>query len=84
MAYVFEDVPTIHEWSATCQRWRRPGVPSRPISALRSDELANKVVCVYTRNFNRQERDVGLVKPVGASTPVPGQYFWVSGINSIC
>ena len=84
MNYVLEDVPTIHEWESLCQRWRRPNSPGKHISGLRQDELANKVVCVYTRNFRRAERDIGLVKPVGASTPVPGQYLWVSGINSIC
>jgi hypothetical protein len=85
MNYVFEEVGTLHEWSKICQRWGSGrGDSLRHVSTLSRDELLNKVVCVYKRNMSKQERDIGLVKPAGASTPTPGRYFWVSGINSIC
>lgn len=85
MAYVFEEVGTMPEWRAICARWKKPNQkPTRDISTFGKDELASKVVCVYKLNASKPDRDIGLIKPAGASTPMPNQYIWVSGINTVC
>ena len=83
MTYVFEDLGTYREWSQLCHRWKRPRGALPSISSLSKEQLTRKVVCVYSQNADKRDRDVGLVKPVGASTPKDGTYTWVSGVASL-
>jgi len=82
--YVLENIATHGEWLRLCTKWRKPAhTPAKAISSLSKDELVNKVVCVYRQNADHAERDLALIKPPGASTPMAGTFFWVHGANAI-
>jgi hypothetical protein len=81
---VLEEVGTFDEWLDIGRRWNKPRAkPQRDVASLSPAELRNNIVCVYRLNSDRNERDIGLVKPAGSSTPVPRQYLWVCGVNAI-
>lgn len=85
MSYLFVDVGTLGEWNGICKHWKRPNrKPTRHISSVSKDELVGKVVYVYKLNKDKEERDIGLIRLAGSSTPEPNQYMWVCGINSVC
>lgn len=82
--YEFEDVGTLDEWVAICKRWNKPKIkPQRHVSSLSHLDLRHKVICIYKLQRDLAERDIGLVKPAGSSTPVPNSFWWVYGINSL-
>ena len=80
--FVYENKGTFGEWQSTCNTWNKPSSPpSRTMDSLSQSDVTNKVVVCYSLNTDRDERDFALIKPVGSSTPVEGEYFWVSGAN---
>ena len=82
MDYPFTDLGTHREWLALGQRWKKPRHPLIAISSLDRKTLLGKEICIYTLNTDRTQRDFGLVRPAGSTTPTPDTYFWIHGINS--
>ena len=80
--FVYENKGTYGEWQSTCTTWNKPSSsPARSMDSLSQSDVDNKVVVCYSLNTDPADRDFALIKPVGSSTPVEGEYFWVSGAN---
>jgi hypothetical protein len=79
----YERVATYAEWQAVCSTWNKPNSPpSKKMSSLTDGDMNRKVIVCYPDNVDANERDIVLVKRVGASTPDFLEDYWVSGANS--
>ena len=80
----FSRVETHEEWEKLCKAFSKPkSRPQKHVSSLSPSDLMNRVIYIYRWEKGLEERDIGLLAPPGAKTPMPNTFVWICGLNTV-